>query len=95
MHIAISFPPGFTVEGIVLQGCDRTLRVAIRSWDDIAIFRVRDGRWIAENGDAVTITPAEICLSDGRTVSSPNAELPDLPALEWNSLPAGAPAMCN
>ncbi len=95
MHIAISFPPGFTVEGIVLQGCDRTLRVAVRNWDDIAIFRVRDGRWTAENGDAVTITPTQISLAAGRTVSSPNVDSAGIAFLGWNGLPVGAPATCN
>ncbi len=55
MKIVISYPPGFNVDGIVLWAGHRTLRVAMRNWDDAAVFHVREGRWTAENGDAVEI----------------------------------------
>jgi hypothetical protein len=57
MHITIFFPTGFTAEGIVLSGRGDGILVAIRGWDDVAEFRNDEGRWLAENGDAVIIEP--------------------------------------
>ena len=57
MHITIFFPTGFTAEGIVLSSGEYGMRVAIRGWDDATEFRNDEGRWLAENGDAVIIEP--------------------------------------
>ena len=55
MQITISYPSGFDVEGVTLTLGDTTLRVAMRGWDDAAVFECRDGQWFAENGDPVVI----------------------------------------
>ncbi len=57
MQIVISFPPGFSVEGILLSAAQGMLRVGVRHWDDAAIFQLQHGRWLAENGDEVSIMP--------------------------------------
>jgi hypothetical protein len=51
MRITVSFPPGFEVEGFVLSLRGNSLRVAMRDWDDAAVFEFAEGRWLAENGD--------------------------------------------
>jgi len=51
MQITISFPPGFEVQGVVLSVRDDSMRVAMRDWDDAAVFEFADGRWLSENGD--------------------------------------------
>ncbi len=95
MHIAISFPPGFTVEGIVLHAAGRTLRVAVRNWDDIAVFRVRNGRWTAENGDAVHLAPRHPLVPGAPSISAPYTDSTGLAGVSWHALPATAPAVCN
>ncbi len=95
MHIAIAFKPGFTVEGIVLQAGSRTLRVAVRNWDDIAEFRVHEGCWTAENGDPVTIAPRDPFVPGARCASSVNADPILVVGVAWEALPATPAAMCN
>jgi hypothetical protein len=51
MQITISFPPGFEVQGVVLSVRDDSMRVAMRDWDDAAVFNFADGHWFSENGD--------------------------------------------
>ena len=51
MEITISFPPGFAVEGVVLSLRGNSLRVAMRDWDDAAVFQFANGQWLSENGD--------------------------------------------
>jgi hypothetical protein len=52
VRITVSFPPGFSVEGFVLSLRGNSVRVAMRDWNDAAIFEFTDGQWLAENGDA-------------------------------------------
>jgi hypothetical protein len=52
MRITVSFPPGFDVEGFVLSLRGNSVRVAMRDWDDAAVFEFADGQWLAENGDS-------------------------------------------
>jgi len=51
MRITVTFPPGFEVEGFVLSLRGNSVRVAMRDWDDAAVFEFADGQWLAENGD--------------------------------------------
>lgn len=57
MQITLWFSAGFHLEGFVVAGSNTELRVAIRDWNDIAVFRSEGGDWIAENGDRVVIHP--------------------------------------
>jgi hypothetical protein len=64
MRITISFPPGFEVEGFVLSLHGNSMRVAMRDWDDAAVFEFSGGQWLSENGDLCRVytsgPPAEI-----------------------------------
>jgi hypothetical protein len=70
MQIVISFPPGFSVDGIVMSADAGMLRVAVRGWDDAAIFRARAGGWVAENGDFVEIQPPPSCWMPAHAVEN-------------------------
>ena len=52
MRITVSYPPGFEVEGFVLSLRGNSMRVAVRDWDDAAVFEFAEGQWLSENGDA-------------------------------------------
>ena len=60
MRITVSFPPGFEVEGFVLALRGNSVRVAMRDWDDAAVFEFTDGQWLAENGDACRLFTANL-----------------------------------
>ena len=55
MQVEISFPTGFTVAGALVAGTNTELRIAMRGWDDIAVFHAAGGDWLGENGDRVQI----------------------------------------
>jgi hypothetical protein len=59
MRITVSFPPGLEVEGFVLSLRGNSLRVAMRNWDDAAVFEFAGGLWLAENGDPCRVYTAE------------------------------------
>jgi hypothetical protein len=59
MRITVSFPPGFEVEGFLLSLRGNSLRVAMRDWDDAAVFEFTDGQWLAENGDLCRLYTVE------------------------------------
>jgi len=59
MQITIAFPPGFEVQGVVLSVCERSMRVAMRDWDDAAVFEFAGGRWLSENGDRCRVYTSE------------------------------------
>ena len=78
MRITVSFPPGFAVEGFVLSLRGNSMRVAMRDWDDAAVFEFADGQWLSENGDSCRFytsgPPAGIAecahsAADGNSVS--------------------------
>ena len=76
MRITVSFPPGFEVEGFVLSLRGNSMRVAMRDWDDAAVFEFAEGKWLAENGDSCRLfsggPPAGIaeCAGTGRDENS-------------------------
>lgn len=43
-------PDGMMLDGLALSVKGTEMRVAVRGFDDAAIFRFRDGTWIAEDG---------------------------------------------
>lgn len=59
MRITVSFPPGFSVEGFVLSLRGNSVRVAMRDWDDAAVFEFADGQWLAENGNPCRLHTGE------------------------------------
>jgi hypothetical protein len=64
MRIIVSFPRGFEVEGFVLSLRGNSMHVAMRDWDDAAVFEFAEGRWLSENGDPCRVytneAPADI-----------------------------------
>ena len=72
MQITISFPPGFEVEGVVLSLRGNSLRVAMRDWDDAAVFEFAGGQWLSENGDPCRVytsgPPAGVPAGDPSSV---------------------------
>jgi hypothetical protein len=82
MQITISFPPGFEVEGVVLSLRGNSMRVAMRNWDDVAVFEFADGRWLSENGD-----PCRVYTSDAPAAIPEGAsEEIDRPRLQYASV---------
>ena len=84
MQVEISFPAGFTVAGALVAGTNTELRIAMRDWDDLAVFHATGGDWVAENGDRVGIRPNPdtsflervffemfVCPSDRRNAATP------------------------
>jgi len=59
MRITVSFPRGFEVEGFVLSLRGNSMRVAMRDWDDAAVFEFAGGQWLAENGDPCRLYTSE------------------------------------
>lgn len=64
MYVILSDESGEKTEGILLAASPGCLRIVIRKLTDTMELRLKDGRWMSEDGKAVDI---ECLISDGET----------------------------
>ena len=55
MQLVLQYPTGLRVEAVLLAVTRSRMRVALRDRADTVEFRLRDGRWTSDQGEAIEL----------------------------------------